>query len=130
MSVQGPRRDEETSALYVRLPRPEAEKLDRIAFEHRRPKREIIRALVADHLPDDGRLVVSPLSPDVVVGRADFAPAQASDVLTPAQAAELLQAGEAAVIALAESGELPGRQVGGEWRFLRGAVLAWLGGGA
>ena len=29
---------------------------------------------------------------------------------------------------LAEAGELPGRRIGGEWRFLRQALLAWLGG--
>jgi excisionase family DNA binding protein len=41
---------------------------------------------------------------------------------------ELLSTDEAAVVELAEAGELPGRRVGGEWRFLRRAVLAWLGG--
>ena len=111
----------------------EAEKLDRIAFEHRRPKRDIIRALVADHLDETAPPAhpVRPLTGDpaaLVVGRADVLPAQTGDVLTPAQAAELLQVGEDSVIALAESGDLPGRQVAGEWRFLRGAVLNWLAG--
>jgi excisionase family DNA binding protein len=27
---------------------------------------------------------------------------------------------------LAESGDLPGRRIGGEWRFARAALLAWL----
>jgi hypothetical protein len=31
------------------------------------------------------------------------------------------------VRALADAGELPGRRIGDEWRFLRRAVLAWLG---
>jgi excisionase family DNA binding protein len=30
------------------------------------------------------------------------------------------------VRALAEAGELPGRRVGGDWRFAREAVLRWL----
>jgi hypothetical protein len=32
------------------------------------------------------------------------------------------------VRALADAGNLPGRKIGDEWRFLRRAVLAWLGG--
>jgi excisionase family DNA binding protein len=48
-------------------------------------------------------------------------------VLTPAQLAELLQVEEEAVVELAERGELPGKQVGEEWRFSRVAILAWLG---
>ena len=64
----------------------------------------------------------------MVVGRADFVPAGAPEVLTAEQAAELLQTDAAAVRALADAGELPGRRIGDEWRFLRRAVLAWLGG--
>jgi excisionase family DNA binding protein len=37
------------------------------------------------------------------------------------------QVEETAVAELAEAGELPGRRLGGEWRFSREAVLAWLG---
>ena len=120
--------EEELSALYVRLPRKHAEKLDRIAFASRRPKRDIIGTLVADHLPEDGPLFVRPLGTDAVVGHAEVLPAQGTDVLTAAQAAELLQTDEAAVVALAESGDLPGRRIGDEWRFLRAAVLQWLAG--
>lgn len=120
--------DEELTALYVRLPREHAEKLDRIAFANRRPKRDIIETLVAHHLPEDGPVFIRPLGPDAVVGHAEVLPAQGTDVLTAAQAAELLQTDEAAVIALAESGDLPGRRIGDEWRFLRAAVLQWLAG--
>ena len=49
-------------------------------------------------------------------------------MLTVEQAAELLQTDPDAVRALADAGELPGRKIGDEWRFLRRAVLAWLGG--
>ena len=48
------------------------------------------------------------------------------DVLTLAQAAAYLQLPEDAVRAEAEAGRLPGRAVGGEWRFVRGAVADWL----
>lgn len=122
-------------ALFVRLPFEEADKLDRFAFERRLPKRDIVRRLVAEHL-DEADVIwqrptpAPPLTPDAgfVVGRAELTPAAATDVLTVEQAAELLQVEPDAVRALAESGELPGRRIGEEWRFLRAAVLGWLGG--
>jgi hypothetical protein len=40
----------ETSALYVQIPRAEAEKLDRAAFEVRAPKRELVAALVSRYV--------------------------------------------------------------------------------
>jgi excisionase family DNA binding protein len=128
MAKKPRREDDDTAALYVRLPRRHAEKLDRLAFEHRRPKRDIIEMLVADHLPEAGPLFVRPLSSEATVGHAEVLPAQGTDVLTPAQAAVLLQTAEETVLELARAGELPGRQVGGEWRFLRAAVLGWLAG--
>jgi hypothetical protein len=33
------------------------------------------------------------------------------------------------VLELARAGELPGRELGGEWRFARVALLGWLGTG-
>jgi excisionase family DNA binding protein len=137
MAKQRKRRDDDTAALFVRLPLEEAEKLDRFAFERRIPKRDVVRRLVAERL--DGADVLwhrpappftMPLPPDaeVVVGRADFVPAPAAEVLTIEQAAELLQTDADAVRALADAGELPGRKISDEWRFLRRAVLAWLGG--
>ena len=135
MAKQRKRRDDETAALFVRLPLEEAEKLDRFAFERRLPKRDVVRRLVAERLDDADVLwhrpapFTRPLPPDseVVFGRADFVPAPAPEVLTVEQAAELLQTESEAVRALADAGELPGRKIGDEWRFLRRAVLAWLG---
>jgi excisionase family DNA binding protein len=135
MAKDRKRRDE--AALFVRLPREEAEKLERFVFHHRVPKRDVVRRLVAEHL-DEGAdflwrqplpppIPVAP-TPEVVVGRADFVPADAPEVLTVEQAAELLQVDSDDVHALADAGELPGRRIGDEWRFLRSAVLAWLGG--
>lgn len=48
------------------------------------------------------------------------------DILTPVQAAAYLQIGEEAVLREAEDGRLPGRKLGGEWRFLRLALTDWL----
>ena len=138
MAKQRKRRDDDTAALFVRLPLEEAEKLDRFAFERRIHKRDVVRRLVAERLDDADILWHRPAPPpftmpirpgaDVVVGRADFVPGGAPEVLTVEQAGELLQSDEDAVLALADAGELPGRKVGDEWRFLRAAVLAWLGG--
>jgi len=135
MAKQRKRRDD-TAALFVRLPLEEAEKLDRFAFERRIPKRDIVRTLLAERLDDADVIWRHPLPPpmpmppgaEVVVGRAEFTPADAQEVLTVEQAAELLQVEPDDVSALADARELPGRKIGDEWRFLRGAVLAWLGG--
>ena len=136
MAKQRKRRDDETAALFVRLPLDEAEKLDRFAFERRIPKRDVVRTLLAQHLDDADVVWRQPLPPplpmppggEVVVGRAEFTPADVGEVLAVEQAAELLQVEPDDVRSLADSGELPGRRIGEEWRFLRSAVLAWLGG--
>jgi excisionase family DNA binding protein len=139
MAKQRKRRDADTAALFVRLPVEEAEKLDRFSFERRIPKRDVVRWLVSERLDDADVIWQQPLPPppvrivaprpgELAVGRADVAPTQVPDVLTAEQAAELLQTDAATVRELAEAGDLPGRRVGGEWRFLRRAVLGWLGG--
>jgi excisionase family DNA binding protein len=102
--------------LYVRLPSEEAARLDAAAAQLRTSKRELVTRLVVEKLDD------------VLVGHAEFRPYPPADVLDAAQAAEMLQVAESAVLELAESGELPGRKVAGEWRFAREAVLRWLGG--
>jgi excisionase family DNA binding protein len=140
MPKQRKRRDDETAALFVRLPVDAAEKLDRFSFEKRIPKRDVVRWLVSEHLDDADVIwhrpapppapVVAPFGPrEMAVGRADFVPEPVPDVLTVEQAAQLLQSEPETVRELAQAGELPGRRIGGEWRFLRQAVLAWLGGG-
>lgn len=48
------------------------------------------------------------------------------EVLTPVEAASLLKVSVDAVKAEAVAGRLPGRSIGGEWRFSRAAVLDWL----
>jgi excisionase family DNA binding protein len=98
--------------VYIRLPEPQADALDRAAFERKASKQDIVTELIAKGL---------------TVGHAEVRPAPAPEVLTAAEAAELLRVTEAQVIALAEAGELPGRRVGDAWRFARAAVLGWLG---
>jgi len=47
-------------------------------------------------------------------------------VMNLEQAGQFLQIDEAVVLDLAEAGKLPGRKLGGDWRFSRDALVAWL----
>lgn len=49
-----------------------------------------------------------------------------SDVLTLGEAAEYLRFSEADVVRLVAEQELPARQLGDEWRFLKAAIQQWL----
>jgi excisionase family DNA binding protein len=100
--------------LYVRIPAPAAEKLDRVAYVRSASKQDIVAGLIA--AMDDG----------LTVGKHDFRP-NFSEVLTLPEVADLLQTDDETVAKLADSGELPARKLGGEWRFSRAAVLKWLG---
>jgi excisionase family DNA binding protein len=116
--------------LYVRLPSAAAEKLDRAAFELKTTKQNLVAELVEAHLPlaSTRRVVVESMDDALTVGHHSFVPAEALDVLTLADAAELLRIDEQTVAKAAERGDLPGRKLGGEWRFARSAVLRWLAG--
>ena len=115
---------DETSSLFARIPKAEAEKLDRAAFALKTSKQRILATLIAQHLEP-----LSVESGEWATGRAVFRPAaETPDVLTPAQLAELLQVDEKTVRELARRGEIPARKIGREWRFSRAAVLEWLGG--
>ena len=104
---------ERLAPLFVRIPARLAERLDRAAVELRRPKQELVAAALGDE--------------DWAFGRAEvLRAAEPPEVLTTEQLAALLQVDEATVRRLAAQGELPGRKVGGDWRFSRSAVLAWL----
>ena len=115
---------DETSPVFARIPKAEAEKLDRAAFALKTSKQRILATLIAEHL--------EPLTVEAgewATGRAVArSAAQVPDVLTPAQLAELLQVDEKTVRDLARRGEIPARKLGREWRFSRRAVLDWLGG--
>jgi excisionase family DNA binding protein len=120
---------QDRTALYVRLPTTVAEKLDRAAFELKRSKQDLVAGLVSAADPDTLRRVTVETTDDgIAIGHAAFRPAPPPpEVLAVAQLAEWLQVDEATITELAESGELPGRRLGGEWRFSRAAVLEWLG---
>ena len=123
---------QDRSALFVRIPTAAAERLDRAAFELRASKQDLVAGLVTRYvdpanLDDLRRITVETHDDTLTVGHAEVRAEPPRDVLTLAQVAELLQAPEADVAALAEAGELPGRRVGGQWRFARVALLRWLG---
>ncbi len=103
----------DSQPLFVRLPGPAADQLNRIVEARGASKREIVTRLI--------------LGDDLAVGRHEFHPSPEPAVLTAGQAAEMLQVDERVLVDLAEAGALPGRRLGDEWRFSRTAVLAWLG---
>lgn len=116
--------------LFVRLPQAQAERLDQVSFERRTSKQDLVSDLVARYLDDGTRRVTVEATDDALsVGRASFLPADPPEVLTLDQAADLLIVPADEVRTLADKGELPGRLIGGEWRFTRRALLDWLGGG-
>jgi excisionase family DNA binding protein len=114
--------------LYVRLPKAEAERLDRAAFELKTSKQDLVAGLVAAYgdLDTLRRVTIETVEDGLAVGHAAFRPFSPPDVLTVTELANWLQVDEAAVEELAEQGELPGRKLAGEWRFARDAVLDWL----
>jgi excisionase family DNA binding protein len=109
---------QERVPLFVRLPQEQAAELDRLTQATGRRKQQLVSELLADRL---------------AVGRIDLRNREgegADDVLTLDEVAALLRVPASEVRLRAEHGDLPGRRFGDEWRFMRAAVLAWLGGGA
>jgi excisionase family DNA binding protein len=131
-----------TAALYVRLPHPEFEKLDRAAEALATNKKTIVTGLVSRYVdpdsaaglealrssltPDPRRVTINLPDESFAVGHHAFTPAPRPDVLTLAQAAELLQVPEEELLELAEAGSIPGRRIGDQWRFSRPALIDWL----
>lgn len=128
------------TGLFVRIPAGEAAKLDRAAFELKTPKQELVSGLVARYVDPSPKglanlrrlcasrrtITVESAEDSMVMGQHSFVPNEESEVMTLADVAELLQSDEEAVASLADSGELPARRIGDEWRFARRAVLDWL----
>ena len=52
------------------------------------------------------------------------------EVLTLGEAASFLRVSAEAVLGLVSTDGFPGRQIGGEWRFLKRGLVMWLQGGA
>jgi excisionase family DNA binding protein len=139
------RGSEPTAALFVRIPTEHARRLDRAAFELKVPKQSLVSELLERYVDPDSpaslaalhdggskgrrRVTVETLDQGgLTLGHHSFRP-RAPEVLTPEEAAELLQVQAEVVLELACSGELPGRELGGQWRFARAALLDWLGAG-
>jgi excisionase family DNA binding protein len=72
------------------------------------------------------RVTIETFGESLTLGHHAFRPADPVDVLTVDGAAALLGTDPGTVVALAESGEVPARRLGGEWRFARRALLDWL----
>ena len=118
---------EPTRAVYVRMPARVAAKLDRASAKLGISKRDVLAGLVSDHLDIEGENVVLRPAPSVPMAWSSGEPE--AEVLDLAEAARLLRVAEDEMERLAESGEIPGRRIGGEWRFSREALLHWLRGG-
>jgi excisionase family DNA binding protein len=48
------------------------------------------------------------------------------EIMTPREAAEYLSVHVRTIYRLAKNGHIPGRKVGGSWRFKKGALDQWL----
>jgi excisionase family DNA binding protein len=101
--------------IYVRLAADSAERLERAVSTSGRSKRSLIDDAVRTHLTDDG----------LVVGQVSLRE-EAPLILTLDEAAELLRLDGSVLHAAAESGKIPGRRIGDQWRFSRAALLDWL----
>ncbi|HMD52080.1 MAG TPA: helix-turn-helix domain-containing protein [Solirubrobacteraceae bacterium] len=109
----------DVSPLFVRLPNEDARQLERAVAASGKSKRQLVSEAVREHLTDDG----------LVVGHAALRES-GEEVMTAGETAALLKLDEHTVLAAAQGGELPARQIGGHWRFSRDAILAWLAGHA
>ena len=118
----------ERTPLYVRLPTAEALRLSEAAHRLKRSKQDLVASLITAYgdLENLRKVTVETTDDRLTVGHAEFRPFSPPDVLTVAQLAQWLQVEEDTIQTLAEDGDIPGRQLGGEWRFAREAVLAWL----
>jgi len=105
----------DSTPLFVRLPHDDARQLERAVAASGKSKRQLVSEAVREHLSDDG----------LVIGHVALQEI-GDQVMTAAEAAALLKLDETAVLAAADGGQIPARQIGGHWRFSRDAVLAWL----
>jgi excisionase family DNA binding protein len=101
--------------LYVRLGADPSRRLDRAAAISGRTKRQIVEDAVREHLDDQGTIVGR-------ISNRETLP----EILTLEEAAALLRVPVVELQAAVSSGAVPGRRIGEEWRFARGALLAWL----
>jgi excisionase family DNA binding protein len=103
---------EPLTALYVRIPETQAQRIDSLAIALGQSKQQVVTEILGSGLTDS-----DPGNNSVPGG---------SDVLTLAQAAGLLGVTSESVEDAVRTAGLPGRLIGGQWRFAKQAVLAWL----
>jgi excisionase family DNA binding protein len=108
---------EEMKSIFVRVAAGEADRLDRAAEATGQSKRRLIESAVRSYLGDGG----------LVVGSASIEE-RAPEVMTPAEAAAFLRIEEDVLLEGAAAKKIPGRRIGGDWRFSRAALTAWLAG--
>jgi hypothetical protein len=134
-----PRKTSPDGALFVRLPAAAVDKLDRAAEALGMRKKDLVASLVSKYVDPDsqrglttlGTLSTHRVTVDVrdampAHGAYSFQPYDPPEVMNAEQAGQFLQVDEAIVIAMAESGALPARKLGADWRFARAALVAWL----
>ena len=134
-----PKKPPAEGALFVRLPSDAVEKLHRAAEALGMRKKDLVAGLVSRYVdPDSPRgldalgtlstreVPLGFVDPASARGSYSFQPYDLPEVMTAAQAAQFLQIEEATVVELAGAGKLPGRRLGGGWRFSRAALVAWL----
>ena len=114
------RKNPPETPLYVKLPSPAVDKLDRASAALGVSKKQLVTDLVAKYVDPDG---------GPVLGTYTFQPYPQPDVpevMNAKQAGQFLQIDEKQVVELAEKGTLPGKKLGTQWRFSRDALVAWL----
>ena len=114
----------ERAGLFVRIPSSQAAQLDRAATKAGMRKQDFVSSLIAAQL-DAGRTRRTATGTNDTPEPSGTA---ADAVLTLDEAAALLRVATDDIVERVEAGTLPGRRLGGEWRFSRTALLEWLNG--
>lgn len=112
-----PRKNQPETPLYVRLPTPAVEKLDRAAAALGVHKKDLVEQLVTKYIGAD-------IKPNV--GSYSFRAYDPPEIMDEEEAARFLQVDAKTIVELAEAGKLPGKRLGKVWRFSRDALVAWL----
>jgi hypothetical protein len=106
---------DQAKPLFVRLATQDAERLDAAVAATGKSKRQLVGEAVRGHFADE----------QMPVGRITLHE-PVNEVMTLAQAALFLHLEEEQLRGSAAEGEVPARQIAGEWRFSRAALLSWL----
>ena len=104
---------QDRTALFVRVPTPLADRIDKAARQAGGTKQDLVTDLVASGIDE---------VPTEVPRSAEL------DILDLQQLSELLRVAPDDVLSRVDDGGLPGRRFGTEWRFSRIAVEAWMAG--